>query len=74
MAVAFTPRPGHEGFVLNAIFRHGATATDGVSLGFQFVGLEARPDGPALIGRLARVVTDFQRAGARRQSRRRYRR
>ncbi len=54
--------------VIDAIFRHRESRTKGVcSLGFQFVGLETTQEGQAMLSRIARVVTDFQRAAGRRQ-------
>ncbi len=52
----------------DATFRHQEATADGRwSLGFQFVGLETSPQGQALLARIARTVTDFQRAAIRRR-------
>ncbi len=53
---------------VDATFRHCEEAAHGHrSLGFQFVGLETSRDGQELLVRLSRIVTDFQRAAARRK-------
>lgn len=56
--------------MLDATFRHCETKPDGVcSLGFQFVSLETSRERQEALVRLARTVTDFQRAALRRQPR-----
>lgn len=59
----FAPRPGKPSIVLDALVRHRESAEQGrSSIGFQFVGLEATPDGRRVLERLVRTVTQFQRA------------
>ncbi|UCG17592.1 MAG: PilZ domain-containing protein [Phycisphaerales bacterium] len=66
---SFCIDPDTQPTTLNAVFRHRETRHDRFSLGFQFVGLEARRDGPELLARLAAIVTRFQRAAVRQRSR-----
>jgi c-di-GMP-binding flagellar brake protein YcgR len=64
---AFAPRPGKPAIVLDALARHREAREQGrASLGFQFIGLEASPDGRRALERLAKAVTQFQRAQSRR--------
>jgi hypothetical protein len=70
---SFRTGPDAQPTDLNAVFRHHEARQDHFSLGFQFVGLEARRDGHELLARLAAIVTRFQRAAARRRSRARRR-
>ena len=63
---AFAPRPGKPSLVLDALIRHRQAMDYGrASIGFQFVGLETTVDGQQLLNRLARTVSQFQRARAR---------
>jgi len=55
--------------LMNALYRHGERRNACFSVGFQFIGLETREDGPQLLSLLARTVTGFQRAAARRRPR-----
>ncbi len=66
---SFNVAGGRRAFALNAVFRHAESRGVHHSLGFQFIGLESRTDGPDTLAQLARTVTNFQRA----ESRRRYR-
>ncbi|MFH1111242.1 MAG: PilZ domain-containing protein [Planctomycetota bacterium] len=62
----FTPRPGKPSLVLDAVLRHREAVDQGrASLGFQFVGMEATPEGLRLLDRLVRIVNHFQRSNAR---------
>jgi len=62
----FTPRPGKPALVLDAVLRHREAVDQGrASLGFQFVGMEATPDGLRLLDRLVRIVNHFQRSHVR---------
>jgi hypothetical protein len=65
----FAVGQGKTPFALNAIFRHREDRDHGYSLGFQFVGLESRNDGPDVLTNLARIVTNFQRAAGRNRHR-----
>jgi hypothetical protein len=52
---------------VDATLRHCQAADEGSwSLGFQFAGMEATREGQELLARIARTVTDFQRAAVRR--------
>lgn len=63
---AFAPRPGKSSLVLDALVRHREAADYGrTSIGFQFVGLETTVEGRQLLDRLARTVSQFQRARSR---------
>jgi len=65
---AFTPRPGEPAIVTDALARHREAGEQVRSaIGFQFIGLEASPEGRRLLDRLARTVTFFQRVNARRK-------
>ena len=74
--IAFALGPRRSELTVDGTFRHSEATADGEwSLGFQFVGLETSPEGQELLVRIARIVTDFQRAAARqRQPRLRSRR
>jgi hypothetical protein len=62
----FAPKPGKPSFVLDALIRHHEDADQGrASIGFQFIGLEATPEGRRTLERLARTVTQLQRARSR---------
>ena len=64
----FALGPQRGELTVDGTFRHRELAPDGAwSLGFQFVGLETSPEGQELLVRIARIVTDFQRAAARRR-------
>lgn len=66
--IIFALRSRGPEFVLDATFRHLESKPDGVcSLGFALVGLETSQEGQAMLVRLARTVTDFQRAALRRR-------
>jgi hypothetical protein len=66
--IAFALGPQRGELTVDGTFRHRELAPDGEwSLGFQFVGLETSPEGQELLVRIARIVTDFQRAAARRR-------
>jgi hypothetical protein len=53
---------------VDATLRHCQAADEGSwSLGFQFAGMEATREGQELLARIARTVTDFQRAAVRRR-------
>ena len=59
----FTPRPGKPSIVLDAILRHREAVDHGrASLGFQFVGLETKPESLRTLDRLARLVSHFRHA------------
>jgi c-di-GMP-binding flagellar brake protein YcgR len=67
LGCAFAPRPEDEPFVFDATLRHvGRDAESNAVLGVQFVGLETSTYGRLAIARLARIVTAFHRAQARR--------
>lgn len=53
--------------LVNALYRHGERKNECFSIGFQFIGLETRADGTEVLSLLARTVTNFQRAAARRR-------
>jgi len=62
----FAPRADKPTFVVDALLRHKEAAGNGrTSLGFQFVGLEATPEGRRQLDRLARLANRFKRAQAR---------
>lgn len=62
----FAPKPGKPSFILNALIRHHEDADQGrASIGFQFVGLEATPEGRRMLERLARTVSQLQRTRSR---------
>ncbi|HUU82045.1 MAG TPA: PilZ domain-containing protein [Phycisphaerae bacterium] len=68
VCVSFALRSSGPQFVLDATFRHREPVSDGAgSFGFQFVGLETSREGQETLARLARTVTDFQRAALRRR-------
>jgi hypothetical protein len=53
---------------VDATLRHRQAADEGSwALGFQFAGMEATREGQELLARIARTVTDFQRAAVRRR-------
>ncbi|MBI4719583.1 MAG: PilZ domain-containing protein [Planctomycetes bacterium] len=59
----FAPRSGAPALVLEAVLRHREAAERGrASLGFHFIGLETTAEGRRLLDRLARTVSQFQRA------------
>jgi hypothetical protein len=63
---AFTLRPGKPPILLDALVRHREVPNHGrASIGFQFVGLEATPQGQRTLDRLAQAVGHFQRARSR---------
>lgn len=65
--ITFTLRSCEPEFRLEGVFRHCQSMPDGAcSLGFQFLGLETSRDGHETLVRLARTVTDLQRAAVRR--------
>jgi c-di-GMP-binding flagellar brake protein YcgR len=65
----FTPRAGGPSIVVDAFARHRQAADQGrASIGFQFVGLEATPEGRRVLARIARTVSQFQRARSRSRS------
>jgi c-di-GMP-binding flagellar brake protein YcgR len=61
--VSFVPLPGQEPIVLQSRFRHTTDAFhDGYALlGFQFVGLELTEQGRAILHRIGRVTTVYER-------------
>jgi len=62
----FTPRAGGPSIVVDALPRHRQAADQGrASIGLQFVGLEATPEGRRVLARIARTVSQFQRARSR---------
>lgn len=62
----FAPKPGKPSFILDALVRHHEAADQSrASIGFQFVGLEATPEGRRMLERLARTVSQLQRARSR---------
>ena len=62
----FAPRADKPTFVIDALLRHKEAAGHGrISLGFQFVGLEATPEGRRQLDRLARLANRFKRAHSR---------
>ncbi len=62
----FSPRPGKPSLVVDAIVRHQEAAAQGrASIGFQLVGLETTAEGHRVLERLARTVSQFQRARCR---------
>ena len=64
---AFAPRPSAPALVLKAtLCHHEATDQGRASLGFQFVGLEATPDGQRMLERLVRIVSQYQYEQSRR--------
>ncbi|MGD2109340.1 MAG: PilZ domain-containing protein [Phycisphaerae bacterium] len=66
----FAPKPGKPSFILDALVRHHEDAEQGrASIGFQFVGLEATPEGRRSLERLARTVSQLQRARSRNRRR-----
>ena len=66
--ITFSLRSREPEFRLDGVFRHCQSMPDGTcSLGFQFLGLETSRDGHETLARLARTVTDFQRAAVRRR-------
>jgi len=67
---SFIPKPRAETLVVDGVYRHFQVESDGrVSVGVQFVGLEATDRGRQILSDLAAVVTDYQREQARRQRR-----
>jgi len=66
----FAPKPGKPSFVLDALVRHHEDADQGrASIGFQFIGLEATPEGRRTLERLARTVSQLQRTRSRNRRR-----
>lgn len=70
--IRFTPLPYETPIVLNTQIRNVLPTADGkgVSLGMQFVGLEASPEGRRLLSRLASVVERYyqiNQSGAKQQ-------
>lgn len=64
----FTPHPGRPPLVLDTVVRHREAAEHGrASIGFQIVGLETTAEGRHMLDRLARTVSQFQRAQSRRR-------
>ncbi|MGB2985584.1 MAG: PilZ domain-containing protein [Phycisphaerae bacterium] len=64
----FAPHPGKPSLVVDALVRHREAADQGrASIGFQFIGLEATPEGRRVLDRLAQTVSHFQHARSRRQ-------
>ncbi len=62
----FAPKPGKPSFILDALVRHHEDADQNrASIGFQFIGLEATPEGRRILERLARTVSQLQRARSR---------
>lgn len=62
----FAPRADKPTFVVDALLRHKEAAGNGrTSLGFQFVGLEATPEGRKQLDRLARLANRYKRAHSR---------
>jgi len=59
----FASRPGAPSTILDARVQHKEAVDDGrVSVGLQFLGLEASAEGQRTLERLARMVHQFQRA------------
>jgi len=66
VVVSFSLRSRDPQFDISAAYRHCEPRDDGgYSLGFQFLGLESSSEGQRTLARLARAVTDFQRAALR---------
>jgi len=66
VVVSFALRSRDPQFDIGAAYRHCEPRDDGgYSLGFQFLGLESSAEGQQTLARLARAVTDFQRAALR---------
>ncbi len=62
----FTPRADKPTFVVDALLRHKEAVGQGrISLGFQFVGLEATDEGRRQLDRLARLAHRFKRTHTR---------
>lgn len=62
----FSPRIGAPTFVLEATLLHRELAEHGrAALGFHFIGLETTAEGRRTLDRLARTVSQFQRAHSR---------
>jgi c-di-GMP-binding flagellar brake protein YcgR len=61
--LSFVPLPGQEPIVLQSRFRHTTDTThDGYALlGFQFMGLELTEQGRAILHRIGRVTTVYER-------------
>ena len=58
----FTPKPGKPPIMAHGMVRHHEAVDHGrACIGFQFVGLEATPEGGRVLDRLARTVTQLQR-------------
>lgn len=65
---AFAARPGKPPLLLDVLVRHREAVGQGrASIGLQFVGLEATPEGRRTLERLARTVGQLQRARAHRK-------
>ncbi|MCH7925232.1 MAG: PilZ domain-containing protein [Planctomycetes bacterium] len=61
-----TPQPGAPTLIIDAVLRnHDAVANERVSLGFQFVGLEATSEGQELLGSIVQIVNRFKHVRAR---------
>jgi len=68
----FAPRGGAPPVMIEATLRHREAADQGrISLGFQFIGLETSPEGQKVLDRLARIVSQYQRAQPRASTRER---
>lgn len=64
----FAPRPGRPSLVVDALVRHHEAVEHGrATIGFQFVGLESSAEGQRALDRLARTVSQFQRARSRKR-------
>lgn len=59
----FSPRPGAPSMILDTRVQHKEVLDEGrASVGLQFLGLEASPEGQRTLDRLARIVHQYQRA------------
>lgn len=64
----FSPKPGAPAVIVTAMLRHLEPGETGrVSLGFQFVGLEAYPEGREQLTQLASVVGQYKAVKCRRR-------
>lgn len=64
----FTPEPSAPATVVTAMLRHREPGEPGrVSLGLQFVGLEAYPEGRSQLNELATIVSQYKLARGRRR-------
>lgn len=58
-----TPEIGAPALVLPGVFRHASALGSGrVAIGVQFCGLEASPDGHAVLSLISRLVNEFRRS------------